>query len=148
MLLTMKKSLTLTFVALLTCLGAAQLYAQTIVGTWKTIDDKTKLATSHIEIYQEGDAYFGKVVRMLRDDPSSLCTKCTGDKKDQPIMDMVILRNMKKVKKGYSEGFILDPESGKEYDCNIYLESNDKLILRGYIGAPLFGRSQDWFRVD
>lgn len=142
----MQKSITLSLIVLCTLLATSS-FAQSIVGTWKTIDDKTKLATSHIEIYQEGDQYFGKVVRMLRDDPSTLCTKCTGELKDQPIMNMVILKDMKEDGGSYTGGLILDPETGKEYDCNIYLKSDDRLILRGYIGAPLFGRSQDWYRV-
>jgi uncharacterized protein (DUF2147 family) len=27
------------------------------------------------------------------------------------------------------------------------LEGKDKLIVRGYIGISLFGRSQTWFRI-
>jgi uncharacterized protein (DUF2147 family) len=123
-------------------------WAQDIVGTWKTIDDRTNLPTSHVRIYQENGVYYGEVVAMLRDDPTSLCDQCTGDKKNQPIMNMVILRDMVSDGEYWSGGRILDPESGKEYKCNIHLESDNNIVLRGYIGAPLFGRSQDWIRVE
>ena len=123
-------------------------HAQEIVGTWKTIDDRTGKPTSHIEIIKRGGKYYGHVVKMLRDDPSSLCVECTGNKKNKPIMNMTILRDMVKKEDYWTGGKILDPENGKEYKCNIELISEDKLVLRGYIGAPLFGRSQDWFRVQ
>ncbi len=123
------------------------LQAQDIVGVWKTIDDRTNLPTSHVEIYKLDNTYYGKVVAMLRDDPATLCSECKGDKKNEPIMGMVILRDMKKENDIWSSGYIMDPENGKEYKCNIYMKSNLSLELRGYIGAPLFGRSQDWIRV-
>ena len=124
------------------------LHAQDIVGTWKTIDDRTNLPTSHVEITEKEGKYYGHVVKMLLDDPSSLCTACPGKLKDTPIMHMTILRDMEKDDDYWTSGRILDPESGKEYKCNITLESENKLILRGYIGASLFGRSQDWLRVN
>lgn len=122
--------------------------AQDIVGIWKTIDDRTNLPTSHVEITKKDGKYFGHVVEMLRDHPSTLCDKCPGAKKNKPIMHMTILRDMTKEDDYWTGGKILDPENGKEYKCNIYLISEDKLELRGYIGAPLFGRSQDWLRVE
>lgn len=142
---------TLNWIALVLAVSLSyisQAAAQDIVGEWKTIDDRTNLPTSHIEIFEQGGSYFGRVVGMLRDDPSSLCTACQGDKKNEPIMKMTILRDMVKVDDTWTNGFILDPECGKEYKCNIHLESENKLILRGYIGVPLFGRSQDWLRVS
>jgi len=122
--------------------------AQDVVGVWKTIDDQTNLPTSHVEIYKKGNTYFGKIVDILRDDPNALCTECDGDLKNKPIMGMVILSDMvKQDSKTWTSGSIIDPESGKEYKCKIYLKSNLSLTLRGYIGAPLFGRSQEWIRI-
>ena len=45
-------------------------------------------------------------------------------------------------------GSILDPASGSEYNCKIELVSDDKLKVRGYIGMPLLGRTQYWYRVN
>ena len=119
-----------------------------IVGTWIAYDDKTAEATSHIYIYEENGAFHGRVVAMLRDDPSSLCEKCPGELKNKPVMQMVILNNLKFNEEYWTGGTILDPENGKTYKCNIYMDSTDELKLRGYIGAPLFGRSQRWIRAD
>ena len=144
----MMRSVKLVFLCLFAILFSTMtLQAQDIVGTWETIDDRTNLPTSHVEITEKDGKYFGHVVKMLRDDPSSLCTECAGRLKNEPIMQMTILRDMEKEDDYWTSGRILDPENGKEYKCKITLESENKLILRGYIGAPLFGRSQDWLRV-
>jgi uncharacterized protein (DUF2147 family) len=46
--------------------------------------------------------------------------------------------------KTLAEGTILDPESGKIYQCKIWLEGED-LKVRGYWG-PFF-RTQTWKKV-
>ena len=48
---------------------------------------------------------------------------------------------------GGSGGDILDPESGSVYRCKMHLEQDgSRLVLRGYIGFSLLGRSQTWQR--
>jgi uncharacterized protein (DUF2147 family) len=46
-----------------------------------------------------------------------------------------------------SDGRLYDPISGHTYRGNITVEGNS-LVLRGYIGIPLFGRSETWQRVE
>lgn len=54
-----------------------------------------------------------------------------------------------KVKNEYINGQILDPASGNIYKGKITMSSNGKkIILRGYIGISLLGRSQTWIRAD
>jgi len=45
-----------------------------------------------------------------------------------------------------SEGHLYDPKSGHTYRGTITAEG-DSLHLRGYIGIPLFGRSETWQRT-
>ncbi len=60
---------------------------------------------------------------------------------------MVILRGLKKIGNGYGGGDILDPDTGWIYRCKAHLvENGKKLILRGYLGFSLLGRSQVWVR--
>jgi len=45
-------------------------------------------------------------------------------------------------------GRILDPENGKEYRLRLTpIEGGRKLEVRGYIGAPILGRTQVWNRI-
>lgn len=42
---------------------------------------------------------------------------------------------------------IYDPVSGRTYRCQMWLDGDDRLRLRGYLGVPLFGRTTTWLRV-
>ena len=47
----------------------------------------------------------------------------------------------------FEEGKIYNGEDGKTYSANISLQPDGKLRLRGYVGTPLFGKTQLWTRV-
>ena len=122
--------------------------SQTIVGKWKTIDDETGNAKAIVEIYEESGKIYGKVVDILEEENKNrVCSNCSGDDKDKPILGMTIIKGLTKDGDVYSNGKILDPKNGKLYKCFITLETNDKLKVRGYIGISLFGRTQYWYRV-
>jgi len=46
----------------------------------------------------------------------------------------------------WEEGTILDPKSGKVYDCSLSLEDENTLKVRGYLGFSILGRTQTWRR--
>lgn len=142
-----------TFLAsLLFCCCAFFSTAQTPIGTWKTIDDKTNQPKSHIEIYEKGGKLYGKVVKFLRAnaDPNRRCTDCSGSKKNQLIMGMNVLENMELKDGMWKNGVITDPENGKEYSCRMWLKQGNpnELVVRGFLGISLLGRSQTWYRVQ
>ena len=120
-------------------------FAQSPVGVWKTIDDETGKAKSHIEIYEQGGKLHGKIVKLLDKPEDTKCQKCDGKRKGQPLMDMVILWNLQKDDDEWEDGTILDPAKGKTYDAKIWLDGKNKLKVRGYIG--FLYRTQTWHRV-
>lgn len=123
-------------------------YAQSPIGVWKTIDDETGKAKSHVEIYEKGGKLYGKVVKILTaGKENAKCTECKGALKDKPILGMEILKNLKKDGKEWNGGTIIDPNSGKEYKSKMTLNGSNKLDVRGYIGISLVGRTQTWERV-
>lgn len=143
------KIITLPILLSLCYMSVAMAKEASIVGQWKTIDDKTNQPKSIVQIYQKGGKYFGKITKLYRqkgEDPNPLCDKCKdGDpRKGKPVKGMVILNDL--VKKGdkYADGKILDPKNGKVYTCELWLE-NGELKVRGYIG--FFFRTQTWHRV-
>lgn len=141
----MKKGLILIFVSFLATFSLGQSIP---TGIWKTIDDNSGEARSHIEIYEQGGQYFGKIVKLLDEDPNVLCEKCPGDKKNKPVVGLVIIENMKSYKDYWRKGDILDPESGNEYGCSIWFEEGNKDILkvRGKHWTGLY-RTQTWYRI-
>ena len=122
--------------------------AQSMVGTWKTVDDNTGEARSHIQIFAAGGKFYGKIEQLLQKPPSLVCDKCPGDRKDQPLMGMVLLVNMVLSDGMWQSGDILDPEKGKWYSCKMWLQEGDAntLVVRGYLGP--FYRTQYWHRVQ
>ncbi|MDE1184632.1 DUF2147 domain-containing protein [Paraburkholderia sp.] len=136
--------------ALLASAVTAMAQTSTPIGTWQTIDDHTGQPKALVQISQDGSGNLsGKVIKGLgpNDQPDRRCTACTDARKDQPILGMTIIDEMKKDSEGWDGGRILDPENGKLYKCKMHLEDGgNKLVVRGYIGVALLGRSQTWVR--
>jgi len=122
-------------------------FSQTILGKWTTIDDETGNKKAVVEIFEEQGKLFGKIIEILEADKKrQRCTKCEGADKDKPILGLTIIKGLIKNGSSYEGGEITDPKNGKIYRCKISLEGKDKLIVRGYLGISLFGRSQTWVR--
>lgn len=122
-----------------------------LIGFWKTIDDVTGQAKAIVQIQETPNkSLTGNVVKLFHD-KSKLCTKCSGLRKNQPILGMVIMEGLKQSPDSagqWNNGEILDPKNGKTYHCNLQVVNQGQgLQVRGYIGVPLFGRSQTWIRV-
>jgi uncharacterized protein (DUF2147 family) len=151
----MKTSLGSFVVGLGLAVAALAAHAQaTPVGTWKTIDDETKKEKSLVRISESGGVLSGRVEKVL--DPTAprdaVCKDCSDERKDQPIQGMTILRNVKvdpNDKTLWSGGDILDPNNGKVYRVRLKpIDDGARLEVRGYIGTPMFGRTQTWIRVE
>jgi uncharacterized protein (DUF2147 family) len=89
---------------------------------------------------------YGKVISIVpqpNEPPDPVCDKCPkhDSRFGKKIIGMEIIRDMVLSEDEYSEGTILDPESGKIYRCRLWLEGND-LNVRGYWGP--FYRTQTW----
>ena len=127
---------------------AGSIQAQSIVGTWKTIDDETKEPKGHVELFMGDGKLYGKIVKLLKSPPDKLCVKCPGERKNQPVMGMIVVVEMKQKEGYWQSGSILDPEKGKWYDCKMWLKDGDPntLVVRGYIGP--FYRTQYWYRLQ
>ena len=126
------------FVLLAALLGThLVLAAQSPVGKWKTVDEKSGKVTAEVEVYEQSGKLFGKIITLT--DPNDkqgkpkTCIACTGTDKDKPIVGLVILRDLSPSGDRYKAGTILDPEDGKVYTAEIWVEDG-KLMVRGYAG--------------
>jgi uncharacterized protein (DUF2147 family) len=136
--------------ALLASAVIAMAQTDTPIGTWQTIDDHTGQPKALVQITRDGNGELnGKVIKGLgaNDQPDRRCTECTDARKDQLVLGMTVINSMKKDGDAWDHGQILDPENGKIYKCKMHLEDGgNKLVVRGYIGVALLGRSQTWVR--
>lgn len=123
-------------------------FGQTIFGRWKTIDDLNGKEKGVVEIYEYKGKVYGRVIEIFEEAKKHIkCDKCDGEEKGKPVMGMNIIKGLTKDGDIYNGGKVLDPKIGKWYHCKISLDGKDKLVVRGYVGIPLFGRSQTWIRV-
>lgn len=125
-------------------------YAQSSLGKWVTIDDKTGKKKSIVELYKEGETMYGKIVYLYPREgrePNPTCKKCEDDRKNAPLVGLQLVRDMRWNGGAWVDGTIVDPETGKVYALKMWVDKDrpDDLNVRGYIG-PFF-RTQTWLRV-
>lgn len=144
---TILSTLTLTAGALL----STSVFAASLDGSqWQTIDDKTGEKKAIIQLNESGGKVSGKIIKVLdKQKAKAVCTKCPGSLKNKPVEGLQILTGLKADGNNkWSDGKLVDPETGKVYSGKITLSDNGQsLDLRGYVGTPLFGRSQTWQRI-
>jgi uncharacterized protein (DUF2147 family) len=146
----MRKLIQASLIAAVLAVPSAWAQDASPVGLWKNIDDETGKPKAMIRITENQGQLEGRIEKLFRSadqEQNPKCDKCEGARKDQPIMGMMILSGLKKDGDAYNGGEILDPANGKVYRSKATLkDGGKKLEVRGYIGAPLFGRSQTWVR--
>lgn len=136
------------FFVFMFCSLATALSAQSIVGTWKTVDDATGKAKSHVQIYEQNGKLYGKIIKLLLpEDQGKVCTACNGSDKGKPMEGLIIVKDLKKIDEYWGKGTIMDPKNGKVYNCYIEREGENKLKVRGYIGVAALGRTQYWHKL-
>ncbi len=121
--------------------------AESLVGKWKTVDESGKVQ-SEVDIYEQRGKVFGKITSLAepndRQGRPKVCGQCTGADKDQPIVGLVIIRDLSLKGDRYKDGTIMDPKDGKVYKAELWVEDG-KLKVRGYLG--LFYRTQTWLKA-
>ncbi|MEL0642392.1 DUF2147 domain-containing protein [Pseudoalteromonas aliena] len=139
----------LSFFAAVTFSSHCVFAAMTPVGLWKTIDEDTNKAKSYVRITQKNGVLSGKVETILNPaKQNDICSKCDDELKDQPILGMTIITDVKAQDDGvWGDGEILDPTNGKTYTLQLTpQDEGKKLEVRGYIG--FFYRNQYWLKVE
>lgn len=145
------KKITMVLMALLlvaSFLPAGYAADPSIDGVWSVPilkgKDKGK-ERSQVEIFEKDGIYYGKIVKLTSLPENALCTKCKKERKDKPLMGMLMLWNLKKEAGRYVEGKIYDVEAGKEYKCSIAQITPDRLKITASL--LFLSESHYWTRV-
>ena len=132
-----------------TNLSAQEFQPDDLIGIWLNEDED-----AHIEIYKEGDLYFGKTVwykyPIDEETGKPKLDKYNPDPELQkrPSLGIKLLTNFEwDGDNEWDEGDIYDPKSGKTYSCYIVMKEYDLLKIRGFIGISLIGKTTYWTRV-
>jgi len=145
------RHLAIKFFMLTIILFSGSVYSneQSPVGLWKAYDDQGK-PTGFIRMQEDAGLLTGKIERGLPEEKEvQYCSACQDERKNQPLVGMVMMKGVK-AKGDYFEGDeILDPFSGNTYRVKLKLkEQGKKMEVRGFVGLSLFGRTQVWERVE
>lgn len=129
--------------------AAADTHLASPVGLWQPLDSAGK-PLGLIRIFETNGLYYGRIEPTSpHDDHNARCTRCTDDRRDQPIIGLLLLRHLKPENGEYGGGDILDPDTGRIYGCTLRLtDGGREAIMRGFLGISLLGRSQTWRRVE
>jgi uncharacterized protein (DUF2147 family) len=120
--------------------------SQSIEGVWKTYEDG--VLKSEIKLYEKNDKIYGKVIAIHNPDDGDydpVCTTCSGNLKNRPLKGMTIIIGLEKDDgEWYADDGVFHPDNDDYYDVRMWLESDNKLALRGYLGW--FYQTQYWIR--
>ena len=133
--------------ALVVLFSISSVMAQGIEGVWFNTEKSGK-----IKIIKKGESYLGSIIWLEEPTNANGSTKTNENSKDEskhadPIIGLQVLEGFSDNGDGtFSGGTIYDPENGKTYKCKMTLQG-DNLDVRGYIGIPAIGRTENWTRA-
>jgi uncharacterized protein (DUF2147 family) len=129
--------------------AAADAQLASPVGLWQPLDSAGK-PQGLIRIFEANGLYYGRIEPSSADDDrNARCTRCTDNRHDQPIIGLLLLRHLRPENGEYVGGDILDPDTGRIYNCTLRLTHGGRdAIMHGFLGISLLGRSETWRRVE
>ena len=120
-----------------------------LAGRWLTENEDAV-----IEMFQdEGDKFSGRLVWIANPPPDG-STATDGlnpdpQLRERPLCGLTMLGGfVEEAPNQWNGGWIYSPDEGRTYSAALALASDDALRVRGFIGLPIFGKSQTWSRVQ
>jgi uncharacterized protein (DUF2147 family) len=136
--------------------GALYANASPLEGKWYTTKPEKNAVIEIAKCTAGGETFCGTMVELQTPNYPDGTPKTDKNNKDEklrarPLLGMQLLTGFKKDgEKSWTDGKIYNPEDGDIYSCEMNLENKDGkelLQVRGYVGLPIFGKTQTWVRL-
>jgi uncharacterized protein (DUF2147 family) len=112
------------------------------VGRWVT-----ESGNLEVDIAPCGEAWCGTVTQVLANRSMSAPGQTMDAADKRPALGMKILTELRLADEGVLSGQIYNRENAKTYSVRLTMDGPQQLLVRPYIGLPLFGKTQLWRRV-
>lgn len=128
---------------------AARAQEPTAAGLWQKVE-KGKPVIWVLMIDHDG-TFEGVMARMFPESEENaglICSKCTDDRKNAPVLGISFIRAMKRKGLEYLGGNVLDPRDGDIWKAKMTVSPDgQELTLRGYVLTPMLGKNETWYRL-
>jgi len=108
----------------------------------------TESGNLEVDIAPCGEAFCGTVARVLANRSMSNAGGELVPADARPVMGMKLLSDLRPAGDGELKGEIYNRENAKSYSTLLSLAGPNQLVVRSYIGLPIFGKTQVWQRVE
>jgi uncharacterized protein (DUF2147 family) len=152
------KLLLTTFVL---CGFAATASAQqgTVMGTWLSESGVAQIRIGPCPDAASGPicGYVASLVNPRGPDGTAVAPEAATDYRNEnpafrkrKVIGMPLIWGFKQAAQPntFEDGKVYNGEDGKTYSANISLQPDGRLRLRGFVGTPIFGKTQFWTRVN
>lgn len=114
----------------------------TVVGNWIVPG-----GDAVVSITGAGDSLSLVLLKMLESGRLDSNNSDSG-MQSRPLEGLVLGEGFQQKGEVWRGGSLYDPDSGNTYKASLSLLDENHLLLRGFVGISLIGRSQTWTRFD